>query len=1233
MKKITLLSAFLLLFAWGSHSQCIRTALYPDSTIESNNLGLPQEIDDYIYTENNYSQLSNLIVGGNYLFTCSLSSSGEDKYITVTDWDNNVMVHGESPLTVENITSSQIRLHYSNNDACGGNESPHTATITALLECSPPINLLVSGITTSNASFTWEPQGEETAWEVLVLEADLPAPTGATSGTAVSTTPAYTTAILEAAKEYSFYIRANCGTEFSPWNKLNFASGCDPINLFIENFDTTDEGDLPICWSAIISGEDVSENAYIQTVDYNFVSESNAVEIYNSDSGTDSNITLVSPNIANLGAGTHRLKFFARSYGQASLEVGTLDEATPSGNFTLMEDVTVTGSYAEYVVDFTGYSGTDTFIAFRHNAETYISFFLDDIRWEVAPLCPDVTEIAVTTTTINSASFSWNPGGEETSWDIVYGADSVTDPNTLTPISPAPTETSEATVSELAPATDYKVWVRSKCGTPNGDGAWIGPVNFTTPCLPTTLFNENFDTTDYGDLPECWSSIIRGTEVTQYDRVYTNDGGGHSEPNSVRLQRDFLSTEVILVSPNLSTLAAGTHRLKFYAFGYDASIEIGTLSSSTNQAEFSMLEEVEITEEYTEYAIDFTVYTGTDTFIGIKLNDGYSVSLDDIRWEVAPLCPDVTDIQVTALTTTTADLLWTPGGEETAWDVVYGEASITDPSALTPIAPAPTGTSEAALSGLEPGTTYNIWVRSKCGAPNGDGAWIGPKTFSTSCLPVATFNENFDTTDFGTLPACWSSIIRGEDTPSNADIYTTDNPYSEPNSVVIGVYNESGTGDSDVILVSPNLSTLTTGTHRLKFFGHGYSTTLEIGTLDSASQNAVFTSWDEIEISDEFTEYIVDFTGYDGTDTFIGIRHKMGDWAFLDDIRWELAPLCSDVQNISMSDITSESATVTWEPGGSETNWQIVRGGIEVTDPSTLIPSGLLTETTFTFNELTENTVYNVWVRSACGAPNGDGAWIGPKQLTTQCLATGLPFIQDFESAVTPAMPSCTTLQNLSSANSFITNNPEAYGFNSNVLQYSYNCSSSEAANAWYFTNGLTLTAGTEYTISYKYGGNTSSDDDYVEKLKVMYGTGADADGMMEELADHTFSTDTPTTNEATFVPETSGVYYFGFNAYSDSCQNNIYIDDITIQDVLKTGDFNASDFKFYPNPVKDVLNLSYTENISDVVVFNLLGQKVIENTINATSTQLDMSGLASGSYLVKVMANNQTKTIKVIKE
>lgn len=81
-------------------------------------------------------------------------------------------------------------------------------------------------------------------------------------------------------------------------------------------------------------------------------------------------------------------------------------------------------------------------------------------------------------------------------------------------------------------------------------------------------------------------------------------------------------------------------------------------------------------------------------------------------------------------------------------------------------------------------------------------------------------------------------------------------------------------------------------------------------------------------------------------------------------------------------------------------------------------------------------------------------------------FSTELPYSQNFESAVTPALPACSTIQNLSTGNNFITSSLNNFGFTSKVLQYTYSCATTDAADAWYFTKGLTLTAGTEYSIS-----------------------------------------------------------------------------------------------------------------------------------------------------------------------
>jgi alpha-tubulin suppressor-like RCC1 family protein len=75
------------------------------------------------------------------------------------------------------------------------------------------------------------------------------------------------------------------------------------------------------------------------------------------------------------------------------------------------------------------------------------------------------------------------------------------------------------------------------------------------------------------------------------------------------------------------------------------------------------------------------------------------------------------------------------------------------------------------------------------------------------------------------------------------------------------------------------------------------------------------------------------------------------------------------------------------------------------------------------------------------------------------------------------------------------------------------------------------------------------------------------------------------------------------------------------------------NEIKAYPNPVKDILNLSFETMIKSASIYNLLGQELIIKTINASDGSIDICNLTAGTYFVKIYADNLVKTLKVIKE
>lgn len=87
--------------------------------------------------------------------------------------------------------------------------------------------------------------------------------------------------------------------------------------------------------------------------------------------------------------------------------------------------------------------------------------------------------------------------------------------------------------------------------------------------------------------------------------------------------------------------------------------------------------------------------------------------------------------------------------------------------------------------------------------------------------------------------------------------------------------------------------------------------------------------------------------------------------------------------------------------------------------------------------------------------------------------------------------------------------------------------------------------------------------------------------------------------------------------------------------ELLKTTDLTKFDFAYYPNPVKDVLNITADAGIQSVTAYNLAGQKVLDvNSAKAVNGKIDVTSLPKGVYLFKAVLNGgQVETFKIIKK
>jgi len=116
--------------------------------------------------------------------------------------------------------------------------------------------------------------------------------------------------------------------------------------------------------------------------------------------------------------------------------------------------------------------------------------------------------------------------------------------------------------------------------------------------------------------------------------------------------------------------------------------------------------------------------------------------------------------------------------------------------------------------------------------------------------------------------------------------------------------------------------------------------------------------------------------------------------------------------------------------------------------------------------------------------------------------------------------------------------------------------------------------------------------------------------------------------------PFYSAGFLGGMNIFSIDALHAFYIDDVEFSagSVGINEAIEAIELNVYPNPINDVLNITAKENITNVIVYDMVG-KVVKNSItNTMSLTINTEDLPSGSYLVKVLAGEHSKMLKIVK-
>lgn len=823
------------------------------------------------------------------------------------------------------------------------------------------------------------------------------------------------------------------------------------------------------------------------------------------------------------------------------------------------------------------------------------------MEW-AAPLCfgtpTSLSSSSVTATTANIAWVAASPA--PASGYEFYVSTSATAPTAAA----IPTGTTAAGVttsalSSLTAGTQYYFWIRSNCnGTDKS--AWAGSGTFTTACAPvaapTTL--QNFSTyTGAAPNPVCWREAngpLGGSVAgTVSDWILKTNGFANASSanpgSSINLFGGSTATPdndwMISNEINLGSVP-GAYRLKFKMAvtsynGTAAQTTLGThtvkiVVSTDGGATWSNANVIKTytgTGVYSNTGQDETIllnYTGNIKigFLATTTTTTPDIDfhIDDFIIESAPTdAVDFANIQSPGISTTT------PGTSVEIFGQAY-EPGVTEaggPAAGLAVWYSTNATdvdpSSAAWTGTWNPATFNVQV----GNNDEWKASITPIAGQADTYYSFRYQLNGGPMKYGGYSATgggfWDATNNKNGKLSvNYEVYTTAFPPNNTVNNTLDIYLKDYNGTYDFYTDNQTsiwmYAGVRTSTQNWQYIG----TSNPVQDLNSTATLVEFvrtaTTPNVYKATLKFADYFCIPAGT--TVTGIDLLFRNQFWDINDyggDNNNKTKDLFLDLTDAAVAvnaptiapatGITLNSATLNWTApaSGAIKGYEYYFSTSNVAPNAATSPSGTTGAgiTAATVSGLSSSTTFYYWVRTkSC---DGASAWSARGNFTTLCGPVGtFPYSENFDGVTAPALPNCWTFADVNNDSTRWKTSATNANSAPNALYYNYN--TSNAANDWAFSPGISMTAGTTYQVSFSYRTSGSS---FMEKLKVSYGSSNTAVGMTNLI--HDFGTFANTNYQAvsyTVTPSSSGVYYIGFHAYSAADMFGIHVDNFSITEL-----------------------------------------------------------------------------------
>lgn len=266
------------------------------------------------------------------------------------------------------------------------------------------------------------------------------------------------------------------------------------------------------------------------------------------------------------------------------------------------------------------------------------------------------------------------------------------------------------------------------------------------------------------------------------------------------------------------------------------------------------------------------------------------------------------------------------------------------------------------MNDLDSKTYYLFAVQAHCGEGD-DSQWETTKFCTQYGNMEIPYEEDFDAYSNGNLPDGWSIMNNGQFPMILDDFY-----YSSGYSLV---FYSTGEGDQYAILPPvENVSDL-----QMQFWSVNpepsiAETAFNVGVMSDPEDPTTFVSVKTITTTYDWTKNVVYFKDYEGQGQYIAIRligeaetYKL---VAIDDVEVSEAPSCFVPEALTVSNITTSSADVSWIPNGEETQWHLSLKLLGETDWNT--PIVVENNPSYSFSNLTLGTAYALRVQAICAA-------------------------------------------------------------------------------------------------------------------------------------------------------------------------------------------------------------------------------------------------------------------------